>query len=332
MSGATGIQEIVRPATVDDYLGNGERRFFGEGYKRAVQWIRDITLDAEPDGTIRSRARAAVRYPADWSRKGTVDQRPHLSSIDVLLIAGEMAEVGLTHTLGLTTAERRALRLRSVRLKSGRAPVEAELDDFPVTATLRRSERNLTVADCQVGALRAELSVWHPARAAAGVGGRYPSPDALLGPPRTRPFAGLHKLKRQRIDGLAVDVAARTAQATVGVDFSASAGIIPTGLESYSHAAVSIVDTFVSAIQLGQILLYQLDGLDRASSNTLWMRQTVLGTGTRSIPVHGPCRLDVWLEGEQLLRRSPQEAWRSADIVARLADQEVRCSVAHRLP
>ncbi|MFF8732692.1 AvrD family protein [Streptomyces sp. NPDC015171] len=337
MTETTTAPERVR-RTVDDYLGPGEKRFFGAGYKRAEQTLRDIVLEVGPDGDGTVRARAAVRYPEDWSKKGRRNQAPHLSSIDVLLLAGEAAELYLTHALGLDVGRRSEMRLRRVRMKAGTSPVEEALDGFDVRATVTAlpaepdTGARVSVADCQVGALRVRCEIEHPAGTVRPGTAAYPGPDELLGPAGLRPFRDAHKCKTQLIEDLRVDLAEQRAQATVSSRTAAPDGPPVRGLESYSHRATSLVDVFVAAIQLGQILLYELDGVPRSESNTLWMRQTVLDVADTRRPVTSPAPLSVRLADSQLLTTREGDTWRSVQIVGELQHMSVSCSAAHRLP
>ncbi|WP_020141207.1 AvrD family protein [Streptomyces sp. 351MFTsu5.1] len=337
MTDTTTAPESVR-RTVDDYLGPGEKRFFGDGYKRAVQTLGDIVLDVGPDGAGSVRARASVRYPEDWSRKGRRNQAPHLSSIDVLLLAGEVAEVYLTHALGLDARSRSEMRLRKVRMKAGTSPVEEALDGFEVRAAITslppqaHTARRVSVADCQVGALRVRCEIEHPAGTVRPGTGGYHGPDDLLGPAELRPFRAAHKTKSQLIQDLRVDLGELSARATVGSRSSAPAALTVQGLESYSHPATSILDVFVCAIQLGQILLYELDGVPRSESNTLWMRQSVLTIADTARPVTSPAPLSVRLAEPQLLTTREGDTWRSVEIAGELQHMSVTCSAAHRLP
>ncbi|MFI9269346.1 AvrD family protein [Kitasatospora sp. NPDC052896] len=333
MTGTTATSEVLHRATVDDYLGPGERRFFGGGYRRAEQRLADIRLTPGPDGGGTGSARASVGYPQDWSRKGDADRVPHLSSVDVLLIAGEMAELHLTHALGLDLRQRGELRLRRVRIQAGTNPVEKELADFQVHAAATPQTERTTLVHCRVGALRVRCEVEHPPRPAVPTvaPAHHHHPDALLGPARLRPFAAAHRTKTQLVEDLRVDLAAGRATALVSTRSTAPAGLPVQGLESYSHGATSILDAFVAGIQLGQILLYGLDSVSRAESDTLWMRQAVLEIGDPYRPVRR-AELAVRLAEPRLLTTRSGETWRTVDVVGELEHLGFRCSATHRLP
>ncbi|MET7802849.1 AvrD family protein [Streptomyces decoyicus] len=333
-------------STVDDYLGPGERRFFGQGYKRAEQRLSDISVGVRPDGKGFARGAASVLYPADWSRKGKTDQPPHLSTIDVLLIAGELAELYLVRALGLSPAQRSELRLRRVRIKAGSAPVEEELAEFGVTAVIDAAERKdgaagehgllVSSVDAKVGALRVRLDVEHPPGSATPppdfAEARYATPDDLLGPAALRPYARLHATKTQFVEDLTVDVPHHTAHARTWTLSTAPADLTPQGLESGTFRSTSLIDAFVVVLQLGQIVLYELDEVPRAESNTMWMRQTVIEVGEPQRPLTEPGRVTVRLADLELLTTADGETWRSADIVGALDHLAIRVSIAHRLP
>ena len=330
---ATQARLLEHRTTVDDYLGPGDRRFFGKGYKRADQQLHQIRLEPTADGSGTARARAQVGYPTDWSRKGKSDQAPHLSSIDVLLIAGELTEAYLVHTYRLDADQRQRLRLSNVSIKAGNQPVEDDLTGFAVDVTFTPGPNAGTSrADCQVGNMRVRLDVEHPHTTPATDPADHPDLHALLGPPELRPFAHAHKHRAQRIDQVSLAPERTDAGAVLTVRREGPAGLAVTGLESHSHRGTSLIDAFVTVIQLGQILLYEFDQVDRADSSTLWMRHTLLESRTPGDPGTGPLPVATRLEDLQVLTNRQGDQWRCADIVGDAGPYTVRCSVAHRLP
>ncbi len=107
--------------------------------------------------------------------------------------------------------------------------------------------------------------------------------------------------------------------------------VVPTaGLEGAHQPSVSMVDAFVTALQLAQIMLYDLDDMRRQDSNTLWMRQTTL-TATRPDRPTTAVPVTTALDEPGLLHMGTG-TWRTLDVVAELAGLQVRSAVAHRLP
>lgn len=94
-------------ASIDEELGPRETRFFGEGFKRVAHALRKIAVDP---GCGRIEAEAGLHLPADWSRKGTRAQPPHLSTIDVMLFSAQLAGLYLAHTRVLGAQDPFAVR------------------------------------------------------------------------------------------------------------------------------------------------------------------------------------------------------------------------------
>lgn len=320
------------PASVDDWLGPAEQRFFGRGFRRVSYDMGEAHLVRASDGAVRARSSVGVRYPADWSKKAAgTDLRPHFSTVDGIVVAAQLAEA----CLGGRGADLRDAWLRRVRLTAGSSPQE-ELTALPAEATVRRagpvsgdSTRVLSTVDCAIGTMRVRCEVEHsPAgpvdeeRASSGL-------DALLGPAADRYFGAGFTTRGQYVRAVEVDREELRADATLTVVHES--GPVPVaGIEGAYQPSVSLIDAFVTALQLAQIMLYDLDGMRRQDSDTLWMRQTTL-TATRPDRPAADIPVRTRLAGPGLLRMSG-DTWRTLDIVAELAGIQVRSAVAHRLP
>ncbi|MFG2880205.1 AvrD family protein [Streptomyces sp. NPDC048337] len=323
---------------VSDYLGAPERRFFGEGYKRAQHRLTGITHGqdaAAGDTTPTLTGTAAVTYPADWSRKGDVDQKPHLSTIDVLLLGVQLTEALLAEHRGLGEEDFRGSWLRRARIKAGAVPVEDDLTAIPVAARLGGEQpspdpgRTVSVVDATVGALTIRVELDHPDVR------RAPARPPLTGA-ADRPFGDAYRQRRQSVEDVRVapgrDSATALARLTAW-DLAAAPG---SGTEGGHQPSAGLVDAFVVALQLGQVLLYELDGVSRADSDTLWMRSTLLEASSPHRPLTTPDGgahpVAAELRDATRLTTRHGDTWRRADIAAELAGVSVICSVAHRLP
>ncbi|MEV0092292.1 AvrD family protein [Streptomyces sp. NPDC050738] len=340
MSAAAAEQQLLL-RTVDDYLGPGETRFFSRGYQRADYTVYGIT--AHPAGAEGPAvtAKADIGYPADWSKKtADEDLRPHLSTVDALVLGVQLAELHLAHAYGLDAADRSAMRLRKVVLRAGGAPQE-ELEGIALSATLKatvaeESARggHRSVYDSTVGGLRVRCEIDHPLRTKATAPARYDALTDALGPGEPRFYGEGFKLRRHTVEDVRVDMGALTAEATAR--FTAVSDTAPTeGIEGAGPPVVSLVDCFVVNLQLAQVLMYELDSLTRESSNTLWMMQTVLEAPEDpqplAVPVSGALETATTLTAA---RKLPLRGgiWRTVELHSRMAGIEMRCSFAHELP
>ncbi|MER5938186.1 AvrD family protein [Streptomyces sp. NPDC001928] len=328
----TSARTVV--ASVDDLLGPAEQRFFGRGFRRVGYDIGELRLTRGADAAVHAASSVGVSYPADWSKKAAgTDLRPHFSTVDGLVVAAQLAEACLT---GPVTDLRDAW-LRKVRMTAGTSPQE-DLERLPAEATLRRTDplagepgRAVSLVDCTVGSMRVRCEVVHALPTGTAQETRtYSGLDALLGPAADRYFGTGFTTRRQYIREVAVDRGALRADAALTVVHEDGAAVPTAGLEGAHQPSVSMIDAFVTALQLAQIMLYDLDGMRRQDSNTLWMRQTTLTASrpdrpTTAVPV--TTRLD-----EPGLLRMGGGTWRTLDVVAELAGLQVRSAVAHQLP
>ncbi|MPY57612.1 AvrD family protein [Streptomyces spongiae] len=324
--------------SLDSCLGPGNARFFGSGYKRVVQELRDISTDgsAEPGALI--TARGTLTYPQDWSRKsGAGELRPHLSSIDALVLAATLAEVHVSRAFGLTATEQRRTWLRHADVRAGSSPHE-DLADFPVRGRLlggdspASEESALTSTfDCRIGGLRVRCTLAHERGSGTEGPATYADASQALGPARARHYGEGYKNRHQHADQVHVDLDRQRVLGRQHV-VATQTGLETLGAEAAFGPSVSLVDALVGVAQLAQVLLYAQDGLSRGSSNTLWMRRFVISTRTPVRPLGRRFTSTVRTAGTRLLSMGG-EAWRTADLaVDDFSGIGGRCSLAHRLP
>ncbi|MFJ9539691.1 AvrD family protein [Streptomyces sp. NPDC101225] len=327
----------------DSCLGPGATRFFGSGYKRVVQDLTDITTDGADRPGALVTARGTLTYPRDWSRKsGARELRPHLSSIDALVMAVTLAEIHLGRAFALTAAQQRRTWLRQADVRAGSSPHE-DLADFPVDGRILAVDgpesggaasadtATTTTFGCRVGGLRVRCSLVHER------GGRVEGPATFadvanaLGPAGARHYGEGYKNRDQYAEHVHVDlerqrIHGRQRIVTVRPDAEAH------GAEAAYGPSVSPVDALVGVAQLAQTLLYAQDGLARGSTDTLWMRRFALETRTPVRPLGRDFATTVRTAGSRLLTMGGQ-TWRTADLaVDDFSGISGRCSLAHRLP
>ncbi|MFM9445715.1 AvrD family protein [Streptomyces acidiscabies] len=322
---------------IEDYLGPAEGRYFGSGFRRVRQRLAAITLTGGPEST-RATATASVGYPGDWSAKGTGGLVPHLSTIDALVLAARTAELLLTHAYGLDVGARSRMWLRRVVIRAGGSPQE-DLARLPVHGTARPAE-SVAVADglrtsavgVTIGSMHVRCEVQHEDQGGyrPSQGALYEDADTALGAPDGQYYAELFRRRGQRVTHLAVDAPAGSADAEVALTPAPgeSAG---TGLEAAYAPSASMVDAIAVMGQLAQILMYELDGLTRGGSDTLWLRRAELATDLplravdRAFPVHARV-------ADSRLVDIDDHQWRVCDLSYGFHGITGTFSVTHRLP
>ncbi|MGP4113744.1 AvrD family protein [Streptomyces sp. 4N509B] len=318
--------------TVDDFLGPGGKRFFATGYRRVEYHFGKVRISVDGEAAARVSTTLTLHYPSDWSKKsarGAIP--PHLSTVDAVVVGAQLTELCLTQTFGLTPRQRARTWLAGITIRAGSTPDEA-LDDVAVTATLLGSTPGgdgltRSVVETVVGRMRVRCEAVHDSAPARPGTVLLAGPDDLLGPADSRYYGTGFTRGAHRVDDLSVDAAGMLATASVTLRASGATA----GIEGAHQPRATPVDCFVTGLQLGQVLLYELDAMGRGTSDTLWMRSTAIElprpTG------HAMVRLPL---ATRLRRPALVEmrggVWRTADIVAELGALRFTCNVTHRLP
>jgi hypothetical protein len=308
--------------SIDDLLGPAAGRFFGEGFKRVGQQIRAIEVSG--DGV---RGRATVTYPTDWSRKASGNPPPHLSTIDALVIAVQLAEIHLIHEHGV--AQRRAMWLRSFDMRAGISPLET-LDELAVHARRVGGHGTSSTYLCAAGPIRLTCEIEHPmptrSRATAAF---YAVASDVLGHPERRYYGAGFKARGQRLHSLRVAEDAASVQAQIAL--LDPPHVLDEGFGGAYQPSVSLLDCFVALAQLAQVLAYRIDDIERGHSHTLWMRRLALTADAPQQPMSQPFNGSVSLRRSRLLSLDGAD-WRSLDVAGGFLGIHGHASMAHRLP
>ncbi len=139
----------------DDALGPSSDRFFSSGFRKTQHDIYDIEID--PASGILT-AKADLSYLGSWSKKSGNECRPHLSSIDSILLSGQLAQMLLYSQDSVSREESKNLWLRDLTLNPGCKPIE-DVQAIPMRLEIIKS--------CKP---RLCGKYWHTANVAADLG------------------------------------------------------------------------------------------------------------------------------------------------------------------
>lgn len=321
---------VLTFTTIEDYLGPAETRFFGAGYRRALYDYSPLTFDGRSVTGV-----LGVEYPTDWSRKKAgSDLRPHLSTVDTMLVGAQLADALLCLTRGLDDDARARSRITGLVLQAGTRP-EEDLDSISLSASVKRSvpgpqdDETTTTVVASVGAMRVRCQVVHPSGTETEVPPTTCTLESVVGAGSSRFWGDGYRRRQQHLTGVTADVGALTALAVL--DVTGRDGSTPHGIEAEENAFPGLVDVFVSSLQLAQVLLYEMDGVSRSESATLWMQQTTLVRDETTPDRSEPVPIGVHVTDAELLQVHGA-TWRNIQFTARAAGITQRSTFAHRLP
>jgi hypothetical protein len=232
-----------------------------------------------------------IQYQDDWSLKKK-KLKPHLSSIDTMILASHACN------LIINSGSERDYRISSLIVRASTTPLEC-LSTIPVSFQNQNEEPEGIKIQGEVGNMQV--------------------------------IATYKKNENEQENFSFVDNNFRNNSQNIknielnSIDDSLSKLYKTTNGESDQN--LDFIDVFVSSLQVGQIMLYELDGIKREDSNNLWMRNFKLEKREK---LHQENTLSVTLANMTITQVEGNQ-WRSADIVANVNNLSLRCSVAHQL-
>jgi len=329
--------------TIDDLLGPAKQRFFGDGYKRVDHRLTGLLSRVDERDRHIVSAAAAVGYPPDWSTKSgsNSELRPHLSTVDALVFAAQLGECCLALVLGLDEGARRRAWLRSFDMKAGAAPQE-RLHDIPVEAAYSGTEPSrhvlgghCSVVVCTVGGMRVRCEIEHemPVCGPAGIDSwaAFPDVESILGPASTRYYGMGYRTHTHVFNRLSVAAGTSRVDAGLRVERGAGAGAFLEGLCGIYQPSLAMVDSLVVLAQLAQVLMYQIDDVDRSRSNTLWMRRVSMTADAPVIPLARIMPTFVEAARSNLVSFGGG-TWRTVEFFGGFPGCAGKASLAHALP
>lgn len=317
--------------SIDELLGDGRHRFFSHGYKNTNPMLRELRISHTP-AESQLTARAGLALSGGWSTKGTSQQTPHLGTTDVMVLGARMSEAMLAsrHSPGLLPGA----YVQSVTVSGGQTPVEGSLEDLECSASLTPDAGGQgSTVRCRVVSMAAEVRVAHADAGLCLASIASPSEEALVGPGSSRLYGDLWSRRQVTLESVRLSPLESVASARLSFVEEQVQGV-RQGMESAHVGEPSPLEYFVASLQLGQVLLYELDRVTRASSSTLWMRKTRITITPRpltGLPPRFEAVLNVRLKNPRIVEKAG-EKWRCADVVGSTPQAEVVCSVAHRIP
>lgn len=294
---------MLKIANAEHYLGEASGRFFSAGYRNVSYLLQNekVTLNEV-------NALLTLNYPDSWSvKKNGKALKPHLSSIDVLIVAANLCSTMLdNHKLSVKHS------IRQITVVAAKTPVE-DLQAIPVYLQRLDSSTSRQLIEGSVGNMRVKIVTQALSDQITE------SQHSLLDP---RFMQNGYKQVQHDIQQISIK---NSRQAEAKVRKTDSQGVC---------SVFNLIDAFVTGMQLGQIMLYEMDQITRRNSSNLWMRSISITDERLSDDIiddmSDATNMTASLDNVSLTRKAEQ-SWRCADIVASINHIHFRCSVAHQI-
>jgi len=306
---------------------------FGAAMRRAQHQVGDIEIKPGEDGAGEIHAVATITFPK-WSGTSLAEARPHLSTLDALVLGLQLAESYLVHSRSLTGAQRRAGWVRRIDLRAGTAPQE-DLGEVPLRARLlhtieQEGGRAVSAFDCRVGTIEVSCEIEHAAGQLWPETGVYAGIEEILGPPQTRYYGAGWRSRTLAVR----DIGLQLPELQADADFA----VVPVpddpareGLGADYQPTESAIDAVLGLGQLAQALLYELDGIDPQRGAAIRMRRISGHCGRPGIPASS-----AFLGVAKITRTSlvtiSGTTWRTAELRTAFGGMTGTCSFVLQLP
>lgn len=329
---AVSVGPGARFSSIDQLLGDAQTRFFGGGYRQIRRHITHVKLD-KIEQVI--EANGVIEYPSTWSTKRERELQPHLSSIDALAIAAQLAEAYLRAAYGLEGNASDLLRVERCTLKPGPSPTTdlehvASSCKFLGTESVPESlcgHRSRFLA--RIGTIAVELSIEHPIVTERALeNARWTNLREVLGDPERAYYGAAYTATQLSLSDVEFDGGGQRVSAALETSV-AKAGRL-SGMGAAYYPFVSDLMTIVTVAQLAQALLYRFDDLAREQTNNLWMRKIALHNH-KPIPATPGLRLETWSTKMTLLP-TKEGVWRTGNFELAVPGITGEYTLAHLLP
>ncbi|MFS1026486.1 AvrD family protein [Enterococcus casseliflavus] len=316
----------------DVLLGNKDDRYFGNGYKNVIHDIYNVSIT---DTNV--SAFTTIKYPKSWSRKNTsTDLVPHLSTIDATYIGLQLCEIFLITALVLDDNERNNVFIKKLKLKSGSLPLE-NLKEISTILSYKRNEKeddeyDTHIFDGVVGNIHFYAELETEKFPFIKIGRiQYSDSYIVLGDLSERYYGNLFQRTIQNIENIKLDVIGVTASADISItnDFFERESCYGIDNNFLSDFSPSVIDCIVAIAQLSQVLIYDIDALDRKKSNTLWMRKINIDRRRESFESFHRSHISA---NKSIVLKMKDDNWRIFDMQGSFYNFTFNYSIAHKLP
>lgn len=234
----------------DDILGDYETRYFGAGHKRTSYKLKDF-----PD------SRAEIHQTDGWSVKDGCQMKPHLSTVDGIILAVMYVEKFMKENNVHILLDN--LFLYSFEIKAGVVPVE---DLMNISLNMKREEISSkeayfeVVVEGMIIKLKFKSVEWSS----------FNNQDCIQKVNNDDAHYFSEHLKN--IKHIIGDISFGENSIACIMSREEIRNVSYNGIGKLLSNTISILEWLIIFSQMGQLLAYEIDSINRQESETLWMK------------------------------------------------------------
>ncbi|AEY66774.1 AvrD family protein [Clostridium sp. BNL1100] len=313
--------------TIDELLGDKDKRFFSSGFKNVKHLFNDISISPCRNELT---AKCSAIYPENWSVKedGTV-LKPHVSTLDILVFVFCLNKLFVSHIYQLKNNQIGNMWIKKVVIKAGSEP-EYKLEDIDIhTRFLGTAEtgndRYNSMFSNEIAGFNMVIELEHDINSMTTEEIYYSSINDAGSAITGYCSQLVEKNKIYDLTNICIDKNSQSLSSNVNI----------RKMETISDNNIySIIDLFACASQQMQALIYRVDSIERKCSNNLWMRKVEIEY-KKPVSTLKSFRQTVYISKSKILHMK-ENTWRIADFKC-IVDSpsnplSVSVSLAHEIP
>lgn len=291
----------------DEILGDFETRYFGAGHKRTNYKLKQ-------GGKL---GKAEIIHTNSWSEKMGCSLKPHLSTVDGIILSVMYVEKHMIDERKIDSLN--AMFLCAFEIKSGTGAIE-DLRD--ISLTIRKEEIVLNEANFEVVVEGMVVKLKFKKINVKPVDCKQNSEKNAYN------YFSEH-LKRMKHNIFGIKIEDDEITCTVSRE---KEDVLFDGIGSRFSNCMSILEWLIVFSQMGQILAYDIDSINRQNSETLWMKN-VKAEIIHLIEYQGEISVFGGVTKKNLLNMQDKN-WRIFEMAGNSVDGNVRFTgkIAHILP
>lgn len=265
------INTVISVNKIEEILGNPEKRYFSNGFRNICFEYKDIVFK-------QNSIECKLDFSVDnlWSKKGNQSLKPHIGIVEYYAVSVYLSEILLKAQLGLSDSEISNGWVTDFTIKT-RPTTDITVDSVDFKAQLISSSYinssycgDRSIIDITFGSITIVLVINHPSPKPV----RNLSFDYSIFTNFQKPslYNSGYKRAIHKIKNVQINVPHLQASASVSIKNKISNDRM-RGLGSNYLGSNLLTDHYLTTGQLIQVLLYELDNINRDESNNLWVRE-----------------------------------------------------------